>query len=139
MVGRRRVGDVGNVRPRHVARDAILAIPSGLPFGRRQGAAPLLVASHATLAIVKGLGRRRRQPVRVVARNAAKLALALSKTAAQFHLLVMPDGLEPALLALLGEKDGPEPVQRQARPKVERLTPGPQEPERALKVALLAD
>ena len=139
VVGRRRVGDVRHGRTRHVARDAVVAPPPGLPLGRRQRAAPLFVARQATLAVVGGLRRRRGQPVRVVARNATELALALAETAARLHLLDVPDRLEPASFRFLHQEDRPEPVQRQAWAEVERLAARPGEAERALKVALLTD
>ena len=91
MVGRRHVGDVRDVRARHVARDAVVAPPPGLPLGRRQGAARLFVALETALAVVGGLGRRLGQPVRVVARDATELALARAETATRFHLLDLAD------------------------------------------------
>ena len=103
-------------------------------------AQPLLfVARQAALAVVGGLGRRRRQPVRVVARDAAELALARAETATRFHLLDLPDRLELASVAVLPEEDRQEPVQRQARAEVEKLTARPGEAERALEMALLTD
>ena len=100
---------------------------------------PLFVALEATLAVVRGLRRRRRQAVRVVARDAAELALARAETATRLHLLDVPDRLELALVPLLPEEDRPEPVKRQARAEVERLAARPGEAERALEMALLTD
>ena len=41
--------------------------PRGLPLGQRQGATLLFVALETTFAVVRDLGGRRGQPVRVVA------------------------------------------------------------------------
>ena len=139
MVGRRRVGDVRDSRARHVARDAVLALPPRLPLGQRQGAPSFFVALETALAVVRDLGGRRRQAVRVVARDAAKLTLARGETATCFHLLDMPDRLELAFVSLLHQEHRQEPVDRQARPIVERLAARPGETERALEMALLTD
>ena len=139
MVGRRRVGDVRDVRTRHVARDAVLALPPGLPLGRWQGAAPFFVALQAALAVVGSLGGRRGQPVRVVARDAAELALALAETAARFHLLDLPDHLELAWLPFFLTKTAKNRCNGRPGRKSKRLTARPGEAERALQMALLAD
>ena len=67
MVSRRRVRDVRDRRSRHVARDAVLALPPSLTLGERQGATLLFVTRETTFAVVRDLGGRRRQAVRVVA------------------------------------------------------------------------
>ena len=91
VVGRHRVGDVRDRRAWHVAGDAILARPPRPPLGDRQGAAPPLVALQASAAIVLGLGGRRRQAVRVVARNAAEFPPAGTEAPARLHLLDLAD------------------------------------------------
>ena len=139
VVGRRRVRDVRDGRARHVARDAVVALPPGLPLGQRQGAALFCVALETTLAVIRDLRARRRQAVRVVAGDAAKLTLARGETATCCHLLDMPDRLELALVSLLHQEYRQEPVDRQARAVVERLAARAGEAERALEMALLTD
>ena len=139
MVTCRRVRDVLDGRTRHVARDAVLALPAGLPLRRRQGAAVPLMARQAAPAVVGGLGRRLGKLVRVVARNAAKLALAGAETAARLHLLDVPNRVEPASFPPLREEDRPEPVQWQTGAEIERPAARPKKAKRALEVALLTD
>ena len=79
------------------------------------------------------------QPVRVVARDAAELALARAEAAARFHLLDLPSHLELALVAVLLDENGQETVQWQARAEIEEVTARPGEAEQALQMALLAD
>ncbi len=139
VVGLRHVGDVGDAGARHVARDAVLATPPGLPLGQRQGATLFFVALETAIAVVGSLDGRRGQPVRVVAGDAAELALARAEATARFHLLDLPDHLELALVAALLDEDRQEPVQGQARAEVEEVTARPGNAEPALEMALLAD
>ena len=139
MVSRRRVRDVRDSRAWHVARDAVLALAPGLSLGQRQGATLLVVARETTLAIVRDLRGRRGKAVRVVAGDTAQLTLARGETAAGFHLLGMPDRLKLASVSVLHEEYRQKPVDRQARPVVEKLATRPGKAERALQMALLTD
>ena len=96
-----------------MAGDAVLALalaPSRLSHGRWQGAALPFVALQATVAVVGGLRGRCRQAVRVVARDATKLSLALAETATRFNLFDLPDRLKRVFVSRIPLEDRPEPV-----------------------------
>ncbi len=77
--------------------------------------------------------------MRVVARDAAQAALALSKTATCRHLLDMPDGLEPASITFFHQENSQETMNRQAWAVVQRLSPRTSEADRSLKMTLFTD
>ncbi len=131
--------DVLNGQSRHVAGDAVLALPSRLSHGRRQGGAPPFVALQATVAVVGDLRGRCGQAVRVVARDATKLSLALAETATRFDLLHLPDRLKRVAVSRIPFEDRPEPVEREARAEVEGLMAGPGRAKRPLEMTLLTD
>ena len=113
--------------------------PPGLPLGQWQGATLLFVAFETALAVVGSLDGRFGQPVRVVAGDAAELALARAEAAARFQLLDLPGHLELALVAVLLDENRQETVQGEAWAEVEEVTARPGEAEPALQMALLAD
>src|SRR5262249_60256714 len=138
MVGLRNVDDV-RARARHVTRDAVLATPPGLPLGQWHGATLFLVAFETALAVVGSLDGWFGQPVRVVAGDAAELALARAEAAARFQLLDLTSHLDLARVAVLLDENCQETVQGQARAEVKEVTARPGEAEPALQMTLLAD
>src|SRR5205807_6837079 len=80
-----RVGDVGAAETRHVASSAVVIFLAPLHDG--QAATGLLMTLQATAAVVSRFLVCRWQGMRVMARNAAHLAVAFPEAAAGDHLL----------------------------------------------------
>ena len=139
MVSRRRVRDIRHRRSRHVARDTIVSLPPRLPLGHRQRATLFFVAGETALAVVGNLRAGRRQAVRIVARDAAKLTFARLETATCGHLLGVPDRLKTASASFLHLEHGQELVDRQSWAVIEQFAAGAGKAERALEMALLTD
>ena len=133
------MGDVAGGKTLHVAGDAVVPRRCLDPLGVRLAAGLVLVTRLTTAAVECHPFRRCRHGMRIVAGSAAQPAGTGLETAALIHLLDVADG--PAARPKFGRADenGPELVQRQPRPVVERLPATPLLAPFTLEVALLAD
>ncbi len=91
------VDGIHRLRHGQVASDAIVLLISGLAQGRGELATLILVAGQTTLAEVGDLFFGSRNPVRAVARSAAKAPLARAEAPAGFDLFDLPHELLPVV------------------------------------------
>ncbi len=123
MIRRGGMDDVGAARARHVAADAIVVAAPLQADRRRQSTAPIGVALQAATPEIGHLLLGRRQPMRIVAGDAAESALAGEEATALVHLLDLAD--EPVLGRVRRRlQHRPELIERQPGPIVVR-TDGP--------------
>src|SRR5437870_8881250 len=97
------------------------------------------MALQTPAAVERDFLLRRGQLMRVVTRNTTEPTLALLKTAAQSHLVDMPDRFLAAHILGQPDKYGFDQVQRQSRAVVEQRSPAAHHARFTLKMALLAN
>src|SRR5262249_18371651 len=118
VIGRRRVGDVRLVQPRHVTREAVI-VPLGAATAALRAGMLVLVAVQAPGAVEGEALGLRYGLVRIVAGGAAKSALAGLETLALKHLLDVANRLVIVSQFVGHQVDGPEVLKRKPGAEVE--------------------
>ena len=138
MIGFGDMDDVGPAQARHVATDAIIGLTLAHPAARRQAATPIGVAFQAAIAEVGYPRLGLREPMGIVAGDAAEFSLARFEATALVHLLELADEAV-FILARRPFKYRPEALKGKTGAEVFIPAAGPQDSPLAIQVTLLAD
>src|SRR5438105_2862742 len=138
MIGGCGVGDIRRAERRHVAGDTLVGLVLRQAYIDRQAAGSVLMAAQAALTIEGDALVGLRHAMRIVAGDAAQLAVAFAKTATVVHLL---HGTDKFLVsrALGPDQHRPEELPGQSRAVVKVLTAARLDAQDALQVALLTN